>query len=52
MPELGQYTNSVIGAYVVSFLIIGFFLVRTLIKSYRAKKNLTQLTASLKKFNR
>ena len=52
MPELGQYTNSVISAYLVSFLIIGFFLVLTLIKSYRTKKNLTQLTVSLKKINR
>lgn len=52
MPELGQYTNSVISAYLVSFLIIGFFLVLTLIKSYKAKKNLTQLTVSLKKINR
>lgn len=52
MPELGQYTNSVISAYLVSFLIIGFFLVLTLIKSYRAKKDLTQLTVSLKKINR
>ena len=52
MPELGQYTNSVISAYLVSFLIIGFFLVLTLISSYKAKKNLTQLTVSLKKINR
>ena len=52
MPELGQYTNSVISAYLVSFLIIGFFLVLTLIKSYRAKKDLSQLTVSLKKINR
>ena len=52
MPELGQYTNSVISAYLVSFLVIGFFLVLTLVKSYKAKKNLTRLTVSLKKINR
>ena len=44
MPELGQYETSVISAYVISFVIIGTFLIFTLIKSKQTKKELERLT--------
>ncbi len=44
MPDLGQYAPSVISAYLISFVIIGTFLIATLNKSNQTKKELERLT--------
>lgn len=43
MLELGEYGTSIISAYLISFVIIGTFLVVTLNKSNQTKKELKRL---------
>jgi len=40
MPDLGNYGNTVISAYVISLIVITCFVIFTLIKSIRVKKEL------------
>lgn len=49
MPDLGNYSNTVISAYVISLIVITCFVILTLIKSIRVKKELQEAMHKIQK---
>ena len=49
MPDLGSYSNTVISAYVISLIVITCFVILTLTKSIRIKKELQKKINEIQK---
>jgi len=49
MPDLGNYSTSVISAYVISLIVITCFVILTLVKSNKVKKELQEAMHKIQK---